>query len=137
MLDYLIETIEDHPDKHYRKAAAGAFESFGNSGAKGVPQLIKALLYDQDIYVRRVSVSALEKMTTKKKMVVPALLKLLDDGDKFVKERAIKGLGNMGVEAQGALPKIKKILIGAKKYSSLYVTSTKAVKKIEEAVVTK
>ena len=69
--------------------------------------MIRAALWDEDPAVRLVASMALWKVDRKGPLVVPALIKALDDANELICWIAVEFLGEMGPAAREAVPALR------------------------------
>jgi HEAT repeat protein len=72
--------------------------------------LIHAALWDEDPAVRLVAAMALWKIDRKGPLVVPALVRALDDANELICWIAVECLGQMGPAARDAVPALERTL---------------------------
>jgi HEAT repeats len=105
----LVDSLHSEIDI-VRFHAAIALGSLGAAGRPAVPGLIRAALWDEDSAVRLVASMALWKVDRKRPLVVPALIKALDDANELICWIAVEFLGEMGPAALEAVPALQQIL---------------------------
>ncbi|MEO8429745.1 MAG: HEAT repeat domain-containing protein, partial [Verrucomicrobiota bacterium] len=85
----------------------------GEGGAEAVPYLVQALR-STNKYHRIFALQSLELFGVKARIAVPALIEALDDPATHI--RAIRALGNIGLEAKQAVPNLEALLLTADRY---------------------
>jgi HEAT repeat protein len=105
----LVDSLQSDIDV-VRFHAAIALGNLGAAGRPAVPGLIRAALWDEDPAVRLVASMALWKVDRKGPLVVPALIKALDDANELICWIAVEFLGQMGPAAQKAVPALQQTL---------------------------
>ena len=105
----LVDSLQSDIDV-VRFHAAIALGNLGVAGRPAVPGLIRAALWDEDPAVRLVAAMALWKVDRKGPLVVPALIKALDDANELICWIAVEFLGQIGPAAQEAVPALQQTL---------------------------
>jgi HEAT repeat protein len=106
----VVKAMTD-PAAHVRRKAAYALGRIGADPETTAPVLVAAL-GDADADVREAASSALPKMG---KIAVPPLIKAMQSDKAILRNGAIKTLGDIGAEAEPALPGLKAFLHDPKK----------------------
>ena len=96
---YLIKALQDK-NPIIRRNAAGILGRIGPKAKNAIPALEKALNDDDKAFCWTVK-QALRKI---KQVSVENLIDCLNDKDIIIRRNAVKALGEMGVEAQSAVP---------------------------------
>jgi HEAT repeat protein len=94
------------PARNRRKGATSTLGYFGPAAQAAVPALIQALTGADDA-VRPKAAAALGKIHGQPEVVVPLLVKYLDDED--MNEAAAVGLADYGARAKAAVPKLMQL----------------------------
>jgi HEAT repeat protein len=103
-LPALAAGVQDDPDVQGRRAAIDVLEALGRQAAPAAPALLAALA-DRDRFVRWAAARALGKVRpTNTETVIPALTRLLKDGDLNLELAAVNALCAYGPGARAALP---------------------------------
>jgi HEAT repeat protein len=105
----LVDSLHSNIDI-VRFHAAIALGNLGTAGRPAVPGLIRAALWDEDPAVRLVASMALWKVDRKRPLVLPALIKALNDANELICWIAVEFLGQMGPAAQEAVPALQQTL---------------------------
>ena len=102
----LTEVLDsDNPDS--RKFACTILGSLEEHAKLALPKMEKLMLHDTESIVRSNCAFGISYMGKHATAAVPSLIKALDDQDANVKRAVIHALGDMGLEAKKALPKLK------------------------------
>jgi HEAT repeat protein len=99
----LADAVRGHKDIFARAGAALALGRIGPGAAEAVEALVGALGKDQYVEVRLHAAWALGEIGQKPEVVVPALTRLLDDGEWSIRLYAAEALGKFGPRAQPAV----------------------------------
>jgi HEAT repeat protein len=91
--------------------AAAALGSLGRNARLAVPALIRVALRDEDPAVRVEAAAALWKIDRKGPLVIPALIDALADDNELICWIAADCLGQIGPEAQDAVPALRRALL--------------------------
>jgi HEAT repeat protein len=105
----LIDALQDELDA-VRFHAAIALGDFGPGARPSVADLTHVALWDEDPAVRVEAAVALWKIDRKGPLVIPALIKALGDDNELVCWIAADSLGQIGPEAQEAIPALQQAL---------------------------
>jgi HEAT repeat protein len=97
----LVEALKNRDPRIRREAA----EALGEKKRAALPALSKAL-NDEDVEVRRVAASSLERIGQEAAPAVPALTKALRDVDGQVRQNATSALSIIGPPARTAVPQL-------------------------------
>ena len=90
-----------------RGGAAAAFGEFGPPAVAAVPALLQAL-QGHDLLVRRAAAVSLGKIRAKPEVVIPLLIRYLEEDD--LRESAAEALGEFGGLSKAAIPKLLSLL---------------------------
>jgi len=114
-LSLLVDLLGGDPEARVRSRAAQTLRSICARNRKaGTPRVIGALtkaLSDDDGFVRRGAVEAIEKIGPAAASAIPALTRALEDKDKSVRRRAARVLGSMKERTRSAIPKLVERLV--------------------------
>jgi HEAT repeat protein len=105
----LIDALRNELDV-LRFHAAIALGDLGREAQPAVPVLIHTALWDEDPAVRVEAAVALWKIDRKGPLVIPALIKALADDNELICWIAADCLGQIGPEAQQAVPALQQAL---------------------------
>jgi HEAT repeat protein len=98
-----------------RARAAYALGAFGTNSIPAIPSLL-ALAADTNFRVRDLTVCALGEIQSEPQIVVPVLIKALNDRDsRWIRANAAEGLGNFGTNATEAIPALIELYFNEKK----------------------
>jgi HEAT repeat protein len=132
-VDILIEGLKDK-NPRLRMSVANALKKLGPEAEKAIPALV-ATLNDRDIGVSGFAGQALRAIGGK---AVPSLIEALQSDNYEVRWSAVEILGDIGAEANSAVPALRKIkesddyIAGDGSYP-IRSAASKAIEKIERA----
>jgi len=123
-------TIYFTPADGRRVGAAGTLGQIGPLAQKAIPDLIQALK-GGDAAVRGPAARALGEIHGEPDRVIPLLMSYLDDPQDGVPEGAVEGLGEFGVLAKAAVPKLLEMSKAAGQDKDMLGALSIALKRIE------
>ena len=135
-LSLLVDALRD-PVPSVRIEATRALAELGTSGFPAVPPLIHAAQWDADPAVRTNAAVAIWKIDRRDRIVVPALMKTLRVPDECLRWVAADCLGDIGADAEDALPSLKIALAENYRFPMVEKAIHIAIERIESAVKAK
>ncbi|MDB6112696.1 MAG: repeat-containing protein, partial [Pedosphaera sp.] len=99
----LIEVFDSDPHPFPQQAVPVILRRIGPSARQAIPALLRGMTHT-NATVRNNAICAIHQIRAEPKVVVPALMKCLNDPDIFVRAQAARALGAMGQDAQPAVP---------------------------------
>jgi HEAT repeat protein len=108
----LMQALKD-PEKQVRLSASAALRNMGPAAKEALPALRKINLQwvrDEQAYVRKYAIDALDSMGCHDTEVIAALVRALKDKDHQVRAAAVGALGAIGPAAKAALPALVEII---------------------------
>jgi HEAT repeat protein len=132
----LVDTLRD--DLAYvRLSAAHALGQLGAEAKEAVPALTTCCLRDPDPHVRLEAAVALWRIDRRGARVLPALVQALREEDEVLRWIAADCLGEMGPEAQSAVPALLEALQSPFKARLIRMSLTLALERIDPSAAAK
>jgi len=123
-VDALVPLL-DHPDRYTRRRAVRALSQIGPVAGAAVSALVRVQKNDKDYSVRKAATAALLQVNlaeipaesaSQAGQYVQELIKQLREGDQYGAVAAAKSLGNLGRDAQPAVPALIQALRSPNKW---------------------
>jgi hypothetical protein len=99
----LIKIFKTDPSPFLQQAVPVILGYIGPAAEPAIPALLRGVTHTNEI-VRNDAIFALWRIHAKPALVVPALIKCLNDPDIFVRAQAARALGAFGKDGQPAVP---------------------------------
>jgi len=100
----LITLFERDHSAFIQTAVPEIFSEIGPAAEKATPVLLERGITHTNMMVRANTIFALRRMNAEPKLILPALIKCLNDPDILVRAQAVRTLGVSGGDAQPAVP---------------------------------